>query len=171
MFTSPCRWLPWGLVLTVCLVGCAETTVTYTPLNTPPHALHARAPEQIQVFSSAPPERPHVDVGLISVEEGLVDETPASLIADLRQSAAQRGCDALQLAPPSTTTRPTGPVLSDDGSYQVYSATCIVYTTTEPGDATATFAPPKSFPDGRRTCVGGVDFDQHRNCVLDSGSP
>jgi hypothetical protein len=167
MSTSPSRWLPWGLVLTVCLIGCAETTLTYTPLNLPPRALKPRAPEQLQIFSSAPSERPHVDVALISVQEGSGGfETPATLIEALRQNGAARGCDALQLAPPSVTTKPTG-LTYFDGSFQVYSATCIVYTTTEPGDATATFAPPQRVPDQRRICLSQADFDQHRNCVLE----
>jgi hypothetical protein len=165
----------WGLVLAVCLGGCAETTVAYTPLNytplnQPPHDLKPRAPEQIQIFSSGAPERPHVDVGLLSVQEGSGGyETQASLIDALRQSAAAKGCDALMLMPPRTTRTPTdfpGPL---DTVYQVYSATCIVYLTTEPGDATARFAPPPPPPAQRRICVSWEDFDQNRNCVLDTG--
>jgi hypothetical protein len=172
MSISPSRWFPWGLLLAVCLGGCAETTMTYTPLNyaplnQPPHPLNPRAPEQIQIFSSGAPERPHVDVGLLSVQEGAGGlETQASLIEALRQSAAARGCDALMLMPPRTTPRPTDLPGPFDTVYQVYSATCIVYTTTEPGDATATFAPPPSPPGSRRMCVSWEDFDQNRNCVL-----
>jgi len=174
------RRLRCGLVLAVCLSGCAETVVTYTPLNLPPHDLKARKPDQIQVFSSAAPERPHMDVGLISVQQGEGNETPASLIGVLRQSGAERGCDALLLAAPSSTTKPTG-LTYFDGSYQVYSATCIVYQSAEPGDVGATFAPtersstmiadPQGSPrptDRRRICRDRRDFDQTRNCVLDT---
>jgi hypothetical protein len=122
----PIRGLRW-LFLSLWLGGCADTTLTYTPLNRPPHGLQARRAEQVPVFSSGPPERPHVDIGLISVEEGDGDETPASLIERLRQSGAERGCEALVLAAPGATTRPTGPTLVGSRSYQVYSATCIVY--------------------------------------------
>ena len=88
----------WGMVLAVCLGGCAETTLMYTPLNLPPHELRPRAPEQVQIFSSGAPERTHVDVGLISVQEGAGGyETEVSLIESLRESGAARGCDALML--------------------------------------------------------------------------
>jgi hypothetical protein len=148
----------------------AYTPLNYTPLNQPPHDLKPRAPEQIQIFSSGAPERPHVDVGLLSVQEGSGGyETQASLIDALRQSAATKGCDALMLMPPRTARTPSdlpGPL---DTVYQVYSATCIVYLTTEPGDATARFAPPPPPAAQRRICVSWEDFDQNRNCVLDTG--
>lgn len=182
MLISPIRWLRWAPVLAVCLSSCAETTVTYTQLNVlPNNLLKVRKPEQIQVFSSTAPDRPHLDVGLISVQEGEANETPASLIEVLRRSGAERGCDALLLAPPSSTTKPTG-LTYFDNSYQVYSATCIVYLTAEPGDVGTTFAPaepssttvvdPQGSPDPtrdrRRSCRDRRDFDQNRNCVLDN---
>jgi hypothetical protein len=180
MLIPPIRWLRCALVFGIWLSGCAETTVTYTPLNVPPHELRARRPEQIEVFSSAPPERPHVDVGLISVQEGTGGyETPATLVWALRQSGAEKGCDALLLAPPSSTNTPTD-LISVERSFQVYSATCIVYRTTPPGDAGATFIPtpssatvvdpqlpPQSSPD-RRMCRDRRDFEASRNCVLDT---
>jgi hypothetical protein len=156
------------LVLAVGLGGCAETTVTYTPLNVAPHDLTPRAPEQLQIFSSGAPGRPHVDAGLISIQEGGGGtETQASLIETLRQSAAERGCDALTLMPPRTTPKPTDLPEPFDTVYQVYSATCVVYTTTEPGDATATFVPTR-IPEQRRMCLDRADFEAHRNCVLDT---
>jgi hypothetical protein len=181
MFTSPSRWLRCVLVFGIGVSGCAETTLTYTPLNVPPHDLKAKRPEQMQVFSSAPPERPHVDVGLLTVQEGAGGtETPASLIEALRQTGAEQGCDALMLAPPTSTIRPPGLAYLDH-PLQVYSATCIVYRTTEPGDASVTFVPASSSatvvdpplplqpnPDRRRMCRDRRDFEASRNCVLDT---
>jgi hypothetical protein len=183
MSISPSRCLRSWLLLLAGLSGCAETELTYTPLNVPPHDLKARRPDQIEVFSSGPPERPHVDVGLISVQQGEGNETPASLIAILRQSGAERGCDALLLAPSRSTTAATGPTYFG-GSYQVYSATCIVYRTFEPGNVGVTFAPaePSSTtvvdpagpqppaPARPRTCRDRSDFDDTRNCILDTTS-
>ena len=180
MSISPSRRLRWGLALALCLSGCAETAVTYTPLNGPRPEIKARQPDQLQVFSSAPPERPHMDIGLISVQEGDGDETPASLIEILRRTGAERGCDALVLAPPGTTTRPTG-LSYANRSYQVYSATCIVYRSAQPGDVGATFEPsapsstsvvypqepPRGTADRRRICQSRRDFDENRNCILD----
>jgi hypothetical protein len=172
------RRLRWGFVLAVALVGCAETTVTYTPLNAPPHELAARRPEQVQVFSSTPPERPHVDVGLISVQEGTGGiETPATLIWALRKSGGEKGCDALLLAPPSSSTKPTD-LFATERLFQVYSATCIVYRSAAPGDAGATFIPtptsstivdvqlPQQPSPDRRMCRDRSDFEATRNCVL-----
>ncbi len=48
MLISATRWLRCALVFGIWLSGCAETTVTYTPLNVPPHDLRARGPEQIR---------------------------------------------------------------------------------------------------------------------------
>jgi hypothetical protein len=183
MLISPRRHLLSWLVLLVSLGGCAETELTYTPLNVPPHDLKARRPDQIQVFSSGPPERPHVDVGLISVQQGEGNETPASLIAILRQNGAERGCDALLLAPPGSTTTATG-LTYFGGSYQVYSATCIVYRTVEPGNVGVTFVPvdPSSTtvvdppgpqrprPARPRLCRDRRDFDEARNCILDTAA-
>jgi hypothetical protein len=80
------------------------------------------------VFSSAPPERPHVDVGLITVEEGEIGGgTPAELIGMIRQAAAERGCDAVVLAPPGSKSESPSVFVDRTNSYRVYSGTCVVY--------------------------------------------
>jgi hypothetical protein len=130
----------WCALLTLLVgCGCSVTTANFTPLNAAPHELAARSPEQVEVYSSAPPDRPHVDIGLVVVEEGEVGaNTPAELIWLLRQTAAQRGCDAIVLSPPGSKSET--PLLSDyTHSFKVYSATCVVYrktpqTSTSPPD-------------------------------------
>ena len=141
------------------LGACAQTSTTYTELNAPPRPVQARTPDQVEIFSSGPPERPHVDVGLITAQEGLGEETPASLIDLLRRVAAERGCDAVVLAPPGSKTDQTDFV--GVRSYQVYSGTCLVYGIAAP--RTAATAPPMN---QRRTCRDRRDFDETRNCVL-----
>jgi hypothetical protein len=113
------------LGLTAFLGGCLDTELAYTPLNAPPGAMRARGPDQVQLFSSAAPERPHIDVGLLSVTEGDGWETPATLIGKLRQAAADHGCDALVLAPPGT--KESTDVLGVRKQLQLYSGTCVVY--------------------------------------------
>jgi hypothetical protein len=107
--------------------GCTVTSASYTPLNPAPRILVARSPEQVELFSSGPPARPHVDVGLITVEEGELDVgSPDGLIQMLRSTAAEKGCDGLVIAPPGSKSE--SPLLSDrTNSYKVYSGTCIVY--------------------------------------------
>lgn len=148
-----------ALVLAGCLGGCASTSASYTPLNPSPRELKGRTPAQVEIFSSGPPDRPHVDVGLISVEQGDGDETPAGLIDILRGVAAEKGCDALMLAPPGSNTREDW--LGTFRGYQVYSGTCLVYGIAEPRDVPS--APPAN---QRRMCRDRRDFDETRNCVL-----
>jgi len=134
------------------------TSTTYTELNAPPRAMQARAPDQVEVFSSAPPERAHVDVGLITVQEGEGNETPASMVGLVRRAAAEKGCDAVVLAPPGSRTDPNDfPVRS----HQFYSGTCLVYGVAAPGVVAP--APPLN---QRRACRDRADFEDHRNCVL-----
>jgi hypothetical protein len=147
-------------LLVALLAGCADTAAAYTPLNVPPRPVQARSPDEVELFSSAPPERPHVDVGLITVQEGDGDETPAALLGLLRQVAAERGCDAVVVAPPASKTAEQFP-FGETRSYQVYSGTCLVY-----GIAAPRSAAPASPANLRRMCRDRRDFDQNRNCVL-----
>jgi hypothetical protein len=151
------------LLLAACLAACADTSATYTGLNAPPRAVTPRSPDQVEVFSSVPPERPHVDIGLITVQEGDGDETPASLIALLRGAAADKGCDAVLLAPPSSRTGALW--FGGTRTYQVYSGTCLVYGSAPPRPE----APPQ--PSRPRMCRDRTDFDEHRNCILPAPKP
>jgi len=113
--------------------GCSVTDVSFTRLNTPPHALVARDPQHVKVFSSGPPRRPYIDVGLITVEQGDIGASaPQALIRMLRETAAERGCDALVLSTPSSKSHSAlNGFVDQTDSYRVYSGTCIVYTNEE----------------------------------------
>jgi hypothetical protein len=139
--------------------ACATTSTTYTELNAPPRPLQARAPDQVEIFSSAPPGRAHVDVGLITVQEGEGNETPASMIDLVRRAAAEKGCDAVMLAPPSSTT--DGNELVGVRSHHVYSGTCLVYEVAPPR-----VVAPAPAMNQRRVCRDRADFEDHRNCAL-----
>lgn len=149
-----------ALVVVAFLGGCADTSAAYTPLNAPPRPVQARTPDEVQLFSSAPPERHHVDVGLITVQEGDGDETPAALIGLLRQVAAERGCDAVVVAPPGSKTAEQW-LFGETRSYQFYSGTCLVYGIAPPRNVAP--VPPAN---QRRMCRDRRDFDETRNCVL-----
>lgn len=148
-----------ALVLVAFLGGCADTSAAYTPLNAPPRPVQARTPDQVELFSSAPPDRPHVDVRLLTAQEGDGDETPAALINVVRQVAAERGCDAVVVAPPGSKTAEW--LFGGTRSYQVYSGTCLVYGIAAPRNVAP--APPANL---RRMCRDRRDFDETRNCVL-----
>jgi hypothetical protein len=121
--TMPSTWPRFALIaLLTC--ACSTTGGTFTQINPPPRALYVRSPQQVEVFSSSPPERPHVDYGVISIEQGEIGPgTPDELLAMLRQMAAQYGCDAVVLAPPSSKSY-------SRESFRVYSGTCVVYRDT-----------------------------------------
>ncbi len=99
--------------------GCG-TTVTSTPLNPSPRPLMARSPDSVELFSSAPPSRPYVDVAYLEAEQDSdlsADRTPA-FIAHLRERAATMGCDGVVLG--EHTNRPS--VSSSDVAFDVTNA-------------------------------------------------
>jgi len=111
------------------LVGCGHA-VEYTPLSAAPRPLQPRSPETVDVYLSARPERPTVDVGLFEIEQ----RTPMSggspsMIRKLREQAAIRGCDAVLVADAtervvSTTAHTTGTVQrTGNANHGTYSGT------------------------------------------------
>lgn len=146
------------LVLSVVVAGCG-TWVTDTQINPAPRPLFARGYESVEVFSSAPPARAHVDVALLKVDQtNAIDDHLGEqlMIQRLRERAGAMGCDAVFIG---ATQERAAPDLLTSGS-RTMTATCIVYS--QPGDHGA--VPPS--PPSRRMCVDRKDFDDHRNCIL-----
>lgn len=118
------------LLLVLVAAGCG-TTMSQTQINPAPHAMAARPAASVEIISSGPPTRPHVDVALLQAQQEAYSlDNNADMIAKLREQAARLGCDALVIKGP------------DNGSYgdrdntwtlHGYFATCIAYT-----DAAAT---------------------------------
>jgi hypothetical protein len=142
--------------LFVVIAGCG-TWVTETQLNPAPHPPQPRGYESVEVFSSSPPTRDHVDVALLKVDQvnEIEDGFSEIMIQHLRERAGALGCDAVFLGTPQELR---GPDLLSSGSRRMF-ATCIVYK--NPGDPVA---PPP--PSARRMCVDRRDFDAHRNCIM-----
>ncbi len=98
------------------LAACAPT-VTFIPTNRAPHAMTARPVSEVAVFTSGMPERPYVEVGIVTADAARnkygspINGTP-QLIGALREKAAEAGCEAVMMGP---------------GSSDTYQATCIVY--------------------------------------------
>jgi hypothetical protein len=73
------------VALLATLAGCVHLSAS--EINTAPRAMTPRGAGEIDVFSSGPPTRPHIDVAILSGRNASVDE--------LRAYAANRGCDGL----------------------------------------------------------------------------
>ncbi len=68
--------------------------IVQDPIQSPPHAMTARSPDQVELFTAGAPARAHVDVSVLHARYG-VDNTER--LAKLRDSAAAMGCDGLVL--------------------------------------------------------------------------
>ena len=77
------------------LVSSACNDSLYVQLNAPPHAFAPRSAADIEILSSGPPSRTHVDVGLFRFHGD---------ISFIREEAAKKGCDALMLNTVDTAT-------------------------------------------------------------------
>ncbi len=112
------------------LLAACGSTIRTTEINPAPHPLGARPPETVEVFTSGPPARPHVDVSFLEIQQESklsIDDT-RELIAKLRIEAAARGCEGLVIG--GVTHEPTGG--DQTTSLKGMTATCIVYTDADP---------------------------------------
>ena len=106
--------------LVVVAVAACAPTLTVSKLNTPPHALTRRSPDEVQVFSSQVPTNV-VDLYRIDVSGG--DETKRMPAA--RERAASLGCEGLVVngGSPDRTT-----VTGATAAQGYLSTTCFVFT-------------------------------------------
>jgi hypothetical protein len=91
-----------GLTVGASLAGCAaEPVVVYSVVNQPPRAFVRRAPADVDVVLGKSPLRAHLDVGLFEVYQGQrpdgQSQTTQDMLDELREHAALRGCDAVQV--------------------------------------------------------------------------
>ena len=117
------------IALLLLLTACGST-IRATEINPAPRPLAARAPETVEVFTSGPPARPHVDISFLEIQQDskLSTDDTGEFIGQLRIEAAARGCDGLVIG--GITHEPTGEKRST--SFKGMTATCIVYTDLEP---------------------------------------
>jgi hypothetical protein len=151
------------LVLGFLCFGCG-LDVSVTSVNSPPRQLWKKAPESVEVYTSSPPARPHVDVAILEVVEqsGSAEFDTGEMLAKLRQVAADHGCDAIHVS--GTLNRGPGfdELFTDHpAAREGLSATCIVYTDappivnlgSRPGDEVHD-QKPRTAPDPERGVVG-----------------
>jgi hypothetical protein len=108
------------------LTGCGAV-VGFTPLNAPPHASPPRAPLQVEVFTTATPPRPYVEVGVLEARDQSAYATNDSgdMITAMRAAAGERGCDGV------VVTGAGAEVKEDVGGkpslHGTVRGTCIIY--------------------------------------------
>jgi hypothetical protein len=121
------RALYRGLLLSWLCQGCG-TFVTSTPLNEAPTPLAPRAPESVEIFASNAPERPHVDIALLEVEqtESWNRQGTDLMLRRLQQAAGKRGCDAIVIIGKSERADDDDELFGH-ASHSLL-ASCLVYT-------------------------------------------
>jgi hypothetical protein len=82
---------PGKLTRLAFLLGCAACSTQFVATNPYPHAPTPHPPSSVEVFSSGPPAREHVDVGVISMWGRGWDD----YLHELRVEGSRRGCDAV----------------------------------------------------------------------------
>jgi hypothetical protein len=111
------------------LLGCAACSTQFVATNPYPHAPTPHSPSSVEVFSSGPPAREHVDVGVITMLGRGWDD----YLHEVREEGSRRGCDAVVIG----------------NRY----ATCVVYTESR-SDARQDAAGGTSHPAGETTSDG-----------------
>jgi hypothetical protein len=99
-----------------------------------------RSAESVELFASAPPAAPHVDVALLEVErvQSLKRRGRDYMIERLREKAGKLGCDAVFIKGTSehVGAEPGNLSFLDPDTKQLH-ATCIVYSGAAPPPSTA----------------------------------
>ena len=142
------------LLIALLSAGCG-TTISATTINPAPRQLRPRPADTVEIFSSGPPRRPYIDVAFLEAEQETgfsVDNTP-EFIAQLRERAAQMGCDGVVLGGTTHAADVVASVAIDaSASKKGITATCIVYpppalAASPPSPPTAAEPAPAAAPD------------------------
>jgi hypothetical protein len=106
----------------------------------------------VDVTVGKPPARPSVDIGMFEVSQGMNDDgsgrSTASMIRTLREHAALRGCDAVQVMDVDSVGR---------NGCRVVRGVCEMYTDAEARQTTTPVgaAPPGRLPGEGQACIVG----------------
>jgi hypothetical protein len=111
-----------ALLASAVLVSCG-TTVTAVQTNTPPRQMYPRSPLSVEVFTSALPTRPYMDIGILEAQQssGLSQDSLPEIINALREKAGELGCDGIVLTDSANWVK-AGHLVKG------FRATCILYT-------------------------------------------
>lgn len=144
--------------LSLAVVGCAAPNqVVYSTVNGPPRPFRRRPASSVEVLIGNPTSRPHVDVGLFEVTQGITEgakrRSTEDMIGSLRVHAGLRGCDAVQVLSVE---------LPGKGEWQVVRGVCEMYTDAPAASAVAP-APAPAFPSEGQACLPNDDLA--RACI------
>jgi len=109
----------WPAAILAVLAAACSAYPEYIPVVPAPRQLQWRAAAQVQAFLVTPPARPHVDIGMLQAIA--YDKTVEQMIALLRTTAGQHGCDALVVTSLHVSPRGLSTLASIDGSCEVYT--------------------------------------------------
>ena len=130
---SPSRLVVFSMLLSsLAMTGCG-TRVDYTPLRGPAGAMIPRSPSEVEVFLTQKPSRPYLEVGMLEArqESTLSLDGQSGIIAELREEAAEIGCDGIIVT--GAADEVTGHVDKNGGyitELKGYRAVCIVWAPT-----------------------------------------
>ena len=124
------RTLIPSLLLLAVATGCG-THVAFLPTNSPPHALAAKDPDSVQIFTTSRPDRSFVEVGIVESQQESMYSTASEqdVFRELRAEGARHGCDGLVLL--GSMDRVGASVNQYGGAAKTlrgYRATCIVWS-------------------------------------------
>jgi hypothetical protein len=132
------RLLP--AVASLAFAAACGTTTQFAVTNASPRPLVSRPAEQVTVFATGLPSQPFVEVGIIQANRSSDfsrDEMP-DIVAAMRRTAGQRGCDGLVLNGPrdqshSSVVVTRGAASSSSTTLEGFWGACIVFV--EPDQA------------------------------------
>ena len=138
---SPHALLALPSLSALLLAAACGTSIHTTPLNASPRPMAPRPIEDVELYTSGPPAAAHVDVALIEVEEASQWSTAdtAEVIHDLRQRAAELGCDAVVVGGTAARQARIDELQVDDARHvrRGFWGTCVVYRPGAPGELAA----------------------------------
>ncbi len=157
-----------GACILVSSMSACGTKVSFTPTNIPPHPMTARPIQSVQVFTTAVPNQPYVEVGVIEARQASAYSSggQTKILNAMRTQAAQYGCDGLVINGTANSVEGSGSTSNGSGSSSVrtlkgFRGTCIVFTG-PPAQAGPASAPPpvavaaaaRCFPGATQACTG-----------------
>lgn len=155
-----------GVASACLLAGCAPS-VNWTPTQPSPRPMNPRPVESVEVFNDQAPQRPHIQVGVITGEKKRTSSSDArgKLTETMRKKAAKLGCDALlvrEVSPPPIEGSKKAPPLSLEGGCLMWSDAAPVAAAPPPSPAASGTAQPPPATDAG--CANDMQCKGNRIC-------
>jgi hypothetical protein len=121
------------LVASLGLASGCGVSAAYVPTAGTARPMTPRSVDEVEVFLTQKPDRPFKDVGMIEVQQEILNDSGTSaLVGEIRRVAAQRGCDGVVISGANDAVVATGYMQNGSGNFGArtlkgYRATCIVF--------------------------------------------